>query len=403
VFGSCLPGAPLDCDDGNDCTVDYCDGRLGCLHLDETSGTACSDGDACTQGDACQAGACASGAEICDYAVTTTADSGPGSLRSHLDFGPVTPTGVVTIKIMVDGLLRLKSPLPLLRGEFVIDGEGRTFLIDGDGQHRAFASVGSLTLKNLKIQNAASTLTTGLGPGRGGAVYVNDTDEFDTDVPKLVVEDCTFYNNFAREAGGAIYAEKANVTVVRSLFSLNGRNEEAPTAPGGDPLQGGAVSIWSVPNSGVDATFDDVRFEYNMGPARGAALWCGWYTTCDVKRSSFYGNKAYQGVFASAYAAESTLTNVSFISNEGWDVGGAIFGDGTLSLTHVTVAANNSIDALKWPTVYVDGLTKIVNSVIAENGPNKKTLACLKGPNATLQVTSSTIAPRLTPVTSHAH
>ncbi len=65
----CVPGAPLNCDDGNPCTTDTCDPTLGCQHTFNTA--PCDDGNPCTTGDVCSNGVCAgtpvacSGGDIC--------------------------------------------------------------------------------------------------------------------------------------------------------------------------------------------------------------------------------------------------------------------------------------------------------------------------------------------------
>lgn len=46
---------PLNCDDGIECTFDYCDETEGCL---STTGHPCDDGDACTENDICTATGC---------------------------------------------------------------------------------------------------------------------------------------------------------------------------------------------------------------------------------------------------------------------------------------------------------------------------------------------------------
>ena len=51
VNHQCVAGTPLDCDDGNTCTSDYCDPITGCYYSDTISG--CNDGDACTENDRC--------------------------------------------------------------------------------------------------------------------------------------------------------------------------------------------------------------------------------------------------------------------------------------------------------------------------------------------------------------
>jgi MYXO-CTERM domain-containing protein len=73
---SCEKGKALDCDDGNPCTKDSCDGGKGCLH-EVLTGDACSDGDACTTNDKCGSdGLCKPGAQInCDDGEVCTSDS----------------------------------------------------------------------------------------------------------------------------------------------------------------------------------------------------------------------------------------------------------------------------------------------------------------------------------------
>ncbi len=84
--GTCTPsGTPLDCDDGDGCTVDSCDPASGCAHqfacddgnpctLDScdqatgchhvpvTDGISCADHNACNGDETCQSGACTAGA-----------------------------------------------------------------------------------------------------------------------------------------------------------------------------------------------------------------------------------------------------------------------------------------------------------------------------------------------------
>lgn len=58
---SCQAGSALDCDDGDPCTIDSCDGKEGCKHEPDV-GAACNDGDPCTTGEKCDAKAvCAGG------------------------------------------------------------------------------------------------------------------------------------------------------------------------------------------------------------------------------------------------------------------------------------------------------------------------------------------------------
>ncbi len=91
--GICFGKSAGGCDDGNPCTNDGCDGKLGCTHVVNTA--ACEDGDACTTGDACVGGSCKAGPKTeCDDNNPCTANSCDG--KSGCVFPPVqdlTPCG----------------------------------------------------------------------------------------------------------------------------------------------------------------------------------------------------------------------------------------------------------------------------------------------------------------------
>jgi hypothetical protein len=72
--GQCI-GKPLDCDDGNDCTLELCDTLVGCIYVAQNTG-ACSDGNSCTIGDSCKGGKCiAEQPKSCDDTNNCTADA----------------------------------------------------------------------------------------------------------------------------------------------------------------------------------------------------------------------------------------------------------------------------------------------------------------------------------------
>lgn len=60
--GWCKGGGKLDCDDDNPCTNDACDPQVGCIHFD--NGLFCDDGDACTAGEQCVTGECVGGQPV---------------------------------------------------------------------------------------------------------------------------------------------------------------------------------------------------------------------------------------------------------------------------------------------------------------------------------------------------
>jgi len=68
--GACVPAAAPECDDGNSCTVDYCDARRRrCSHSGTsaccTSDAQCADDDLCTTNERCSQGRCLSDPVVC--------------------------------------------------------------------------------------------------------------------------------------------------------------------------------------------------------------------------------------------------------------------------------------------------------------------------------------------------
>jgi hypothetical protein len=71
-----LAGCNLNCNDGNPCTVDFCDAAGVCRHQNAPNGTTCSDGNACTGPDRCFNGTCSAlGTINCNDGNTCTIDS----------------------------------------------------------------------------------------------------------------------------------------------------------------------------------------------------------------------------------------------------------------------------------------------------------------------------------------
>jgi hypothetical protein len=74
--GVCVAGGALDCDDGNPCTNDSCSGEFGCVHVSVRDGTPCGSLDACHAPSRCSGGECVDGAPVdCDDGNPCTADS----------------------------------------------------------------------------------------------------------------------------------------------------------------------------------------------------------------------------------------------------------------------------------------------------------------------------------------
>ncbi len=72
--GSCTGVVGQTCDDGNPCTADKCSNGKGCTNT-VVDGTACEDGDPCSSGDKCAGGKCTKGNGVsCDDGQACTVD-----------------------------------------------------------------------------------------------------------------------------------------------------------------------------------------------------------------------------------------------------------------------------------------------------------------------------------------
>ena len=170
------------------------------------------------------------------FTVTTTADSGPGSLRqAMLDASASAPASTITFAPSADGVITLASPLPPLTaagGDLAVVGNGAAAtVIDGAQAHRPFTAESAAGL-NFALRHL--TVRNGRGGGstlHGGAIYFSGAS--------LTVDGVDFSGNVSGGGGssgdgGAIFASAA-VTIENSLFAANWANV------------GGAFEIWDGP------------------------------------------------------------------------------------------------------------------------------------------------------------
>jgi hypothetical protein len=145
------------------------------------------------------------------FQVTTTAGSGPGSLRAGIGFlnnyaGPNT----ITFESTLSGSIDLASALPKITEPLTITGPGaRTLAVNGDGHQMLTFDGGptaSDTISGLTLTGANA------GPDNGGAIYSYD--------PTLNLTDVTISGNQANYGGG-IMDLHGHVTLSGSTISGN--------------------------------------------------------------------------------------------------------------------------------------------------------------------------------------
>lgn len=139
------------------------------------------------------------------FTVTTTADSGAGSLRAAIDAANAAGAGTHNINFSgVSGTITLQSMLPIVTGSVNIAGPGAGSLtISGNDQVRAFfidANAGAVRISNLTLADGYAKGGNGAdggggGLGAGGAIFVNDG--------AVTLSNVAFVNNAAAGGDGA--------------------------------------------------------------------------------------------------------------------------------------------------------------------------------------------------------
>ena len=273
--------------------------------------------------------------------VTTTGDSGAGSLRQAI--ADAAPGDTIVFNAGLAGqTIVLSSSLSIAKA-LTIDGSGliTPVAISGNNATRVFdiSSGGIVTLSHLSIISGTTT-------GRGGAIYNAGT---------LVVRDSTLAGNSASNRGGAIYNLLGKVTLQNSVLSdnssLNGNG-------GAVHSDGDNVATSLIVQA---CTFSDNRAAAYSGGGIGSL-----YSTLVVTNSTFSDNLSSAGG-GGIYASSGTLTvqNSTFSDNQaaGADSkgGGIQNDDATLTLQNSTFYSNA---ATTGGGLYNDGALYYYNTLI---------------------------------------
>jgi hypothetical protein len=135
--------------------------------------------------------------------VTSTADSGAGSLRQAV--ADVCAGGTIDFGLTPPATIGLSAEIPIA-ASMTISGPGaKDLTISGGGTNRIFnVGAGSVTLGSLKIAG-------GTAGGSGGGIFVNSGADLSLD--SVQIESCN-----AGNGGGLYVANGASASVLRSTF-----------------------------------------------------------------------------------------------------------------------------------------------------------------------------------------
>src|ERR1700733_7265104 len=99
-----------------------------------------------------------SGLMATTFTVTTTSDSGVGSLRQAiLSSNAAGGSNTINFSILVPGTITLSSSLPPITNNVAITGPVTPQTVDGHSQYQIFSVLsGTVSISNITIQNAVA-------------------------------------------------------------------------------------------------------------------------------------------------------------------------------------------------------------------------------------------------------
>lgn len=276
------------------------------------------------------------------FTITTTSDSGSGSLRQALIEAATNVEGdLITFNIPIsdpgfDPLQNRFTILPLTRfpdlplGALVVtNNQLQGLTIRGDGTFRIFTLVNSavVTLNNITVSNGGGGdngvgFAAGGTGGFGGGIYMGDSST-------LVLNECVVSDNVAAVAGGGIYLnDSATLTLERSTV----RNNTA--------IDGGGIFV------GISGTLNTNNSTFNGNAAttgNGGALFNGVSGTITAMTNTLDGNSAGGDGGGVYNNATITLTSNTVTSNTAGR-GGGVFNNFVATLNNNLVALNTAGD-----------------------------------------------------------
>lgn len=240
----------------------------------------------------------------CALVVTSTADSGAGSLREAIACAVAGDT-ITFDPTLTGGTITLTSAPLTIVPSLTIDGTGAPGLtLSGNNARRIFTLGGTnpITITTLALVHGAADL--------GGAIWSSNP---------LYLEQVSFADNSASSTGGAVYVLGASAQIITGTFSYNSAGS------GG----GGAVASINAPLELRGGTLS-----HNSSTGQGGAVHVSGMGTLVMSGTVLSSNQStladHPNIVGggAAYAASgAVLTNTVFTSNlcDGDCYGGALF------------------------------------------------------------------------------
>ena len=250
------------------------------------------------------------------YTVTSTAASGPGTLRQAI-LDANGNAGHDMIDFGISGTIVLTGALPAIEDDLTIGGPGADQLaVSGAGAYRVF-QINS----GVAVTISAVTVRDGSAVSGGGIWSAGD----------LVLDGMHILGNSATGSGGGVYVDSGSAT-------LSGAQVVSNSASYG----GGGVYV-----SSGSATLSGTQVVSNSSGFHGGGVHVSsGSATLSVDGGELLGNSAASGG-GGVYVAfgSATLTGTQVVSNSAADDGGGVYVyDGSATLSGAQVVSNSAAD-----------------------------------------------------------
>jgi hypothetical protein len=294
--------------------------------------------------------------------VTSTANSGAGTLRNAISLAAPNDTIVFAPALSGSTITLLSGSLPLTKNVTIIGLGASSLAISGNNGCRIFYINAGIRVKvtNLKIINGkdGAVSTT----GRGGGVFNNANATFEN----VTFQNCNTYGS--PNSGGAIFnTGTGNLTITNCTFLNNNANGFTTELTKGGALYSDGISHISTSTFSSNTT---------GGTPNGGAIFNT--DTMGINQSTFNGNSAsgFVSGFGGAIFNETTgdleIINSTISGNSVGGKGGAegagLFNNGITRLVFSTVTLNSASSmAPLGGGFYNTGIFALHSALVAQN------------------------------------
>lgn len=283
------------------------------------------------------------------FMVTTTSDSGSGSLRQAILNANAHGGGDITF-FKVSGVITLESPLPAITQNTCILGPGNcNVTISGNGNFAIFSINAGVTgmLSDLTIANgsAMGSFSPPFSPAEASGI---------ANAGQLEVHDCVIRNCTNLFSDGAAVYNSGILQMIGCVVADSGSSGPNADVEGGAVFNGGCLTMQNCTISNCVGTQGGGIFNTGTSVLKGCTIAACYNDSGEGDAGGIYN-----------YSGSLTLHGCTISNCEAGFDGGGILSRGDLTVRDTTITGNN---ALEGGGIYLGGGTNLLhNSTISSN------------------------------------